>query len=44
MWLISGRFTVCGYQTPELDLTPVLGVGFIVTVVYSLMLHTPVGG
>jgi hypothetical protein len=43
VWVIAARF-ICGYQPPELDLTPLLGVGTILLVAYSLLLQTPVGG
>ena len=44
MWLITGRFTICGYETRELDLTPTLAILLIGIVAYCLMFQTPVGG
>ncbi len=32
MWAISASFNIFGYQTREIDLTPALGLGLIVTV------------
>lgn len=33
MWTITARFNLFGYQCREYDLTPVLGVGFIISIV-----------
>jgi biopolymer transport protein ExbD len=32
MWQITASFNLCGYQTRELDLTPVLGVSLIILI------------
>ena len=39
MWTVRAAFRFGDYQTDEVDLTPVLGVGIIV-VVFFLMLQT----
>ena len=44
MWTIQGRFTIFGYQTPEVDLTAVLAVGVIALIVLCLAQYTPTGG
>lgn len=32
MW-VRASFNLCGYQTREVDLTPTLGVGFLIGIV-----------
>ena len=44
MWVITAKFSVGGYQLPEVDLTPALAIGVIALTAYALLLHTPVGG
>ncbi|MGB9364692.1 MAG: hypothetical protein WCE79_01630 [Xanthobacteraceae bacterium] len=39
MWTVHAAFRVGDYQTDEVDLTPVLGVGMIV-VVFLLLMQT----
>jgi hypothetical protein len=39
MWTVHAAFRLGDFQTGEVDLTPVLGVGMIV-VVFLLMLQT----
>jgi hypothetical protein len=44
VWVITAKFSVGGYQLPEVDLTPALAIGVIALTAYALLLHTPVGG
>jgi len=39
MWQLHAAFRFGDYRTPELDVTPALGIGLIVTV-FALIVHT----
>jgi hypothetical protein len=39
---IYARFTICGYQLPEIDLTPLLGIAFIIGI-FALVARTTWG-
>ena len=39
MWQVQAAFRFGGYRTPELDITPALGIALIASVV-ALIIHT----
>jgi hypothetical protein len=39
-WVTTAKFSVGGYQLPEVDLTPALAIGVIALTAYALLLHT----
>jgi hypothetical protein len=41
VWVITAKFSVGGYQLPEVDLTPALSIGVIALTAYALLLYTP---